>query len=153
MSIFIGFLTVVLVLDCAFLVLLVLLQLPKKEAGMGTAFGGGATDVLFGAGTGNVLTKATAYSAGIFLGLCLILAILQNRQHRNAGGAIGKALAAPVVSPAPQAPAATPAPTTATSMVPLTVSPPTTTTAPAAPAEGAATPPAPAPSAPVEPKK
>jgi preprotein translocase subunit SecG len=146
MSIFIGFLTVVLVLDCAFLVLLVLLQLPKKEAGAGAAFGGGTTDVLFGAGAGNVLTKATAYSAGIFLGLCLILAILQNRQHRDAGGAIGKALAAPA-TPATQTPATPAAPAT-NPAVPLTITPPTT--APALPAEGTATPPAPAP---VEPKK
>ena len=28
-------------------------------AGLGTAFGGGATDALFGAGAGNVLTKLT----------------------------------------------------------------------------------------------
>ena len=34
------FLTVILFLDCLFLVLLVLVQLPKKEAGLGTAFGG-----------------------------------------------------------------------------------------------------------------
>jgi protein translocase SecG subunit len=38
------FLTAVLVLDCIFIVLLVLVQLPKKEAGMGQAFGGAATD-------------------------------------------------------------------------------------------------------------
>ena len=43
-------LTVILFLDCLFLVLLVLVQLPKKEAGLGTAFGGGTTDALFGAG-------------------------------------------------------------------------------------------------------
>ena len=49
-------LTVVLVLDCAALILLVLIQLPKKDAGAGLAFGGGATDALFGAGSGNVLT-------------------------------------------------------------------------------------------------
>ena len=55
----IGLLTVILVLDCLFLVLLILIQLPKKEAGAGIAFGGGATDALFGAGSGNALTKIT----------------------------------------------------------------------------------------------
>lgn len=114
MSIIAGLLTFVLVLDCAFLVLLVLLQLPKKEAGAGTAFGGGATDVLFGAGTGNVLTKATSYSAGIFLGLCLILAIMNNHMHSAEGQNLKKALATPgtpttpakAVTPVTNAPAA-----------------------------------------------
>ena len=57
MDILTKFLTVVLFLNCLFLILLVLVQLPKKEAGLGTAFGGGTTDALFGAGAGNVLTK------------------------------------------------------------------------------------------------
>ena len=79
-SLFVGFLTVILVLDALFLILLVLIQLPKKEAGMGTAFGGGMTDALFGAGTGNVLTKATKWSAGIFLVMSLLLSILNANQ-------------------------------------------------------------------------
>ena len=61
LTFFIYLLTVVLVIDCVFLVLLVLVQLPKKEAGMGQAFGGAATDALFGAGSGNVLTKVTKW--------------------------------------------------------------------------------------------
>jgi len=44
MSIVIWLLTFLLILDCLVLMLLVLIQLPKKEAGMGQAFGGGATD-------------------------------------------------------------------------------------------------------------
>src|SRR5881392_2645328 len=56
MSFIIGLLTVVLVLDCLFLILLILIQLPKKDAGAGVAFGGGATDALFGAGSGTGLT-------------------------------------------------------------------------------------------------
>lgn len=71
-----GLLTAVLVLDSLFLILLILVQLPKKEAGVGQAFGGGATDALFGAGTGNALTKMTKYAATIFLGLCLVLYIM-----------------------------------------------------------------------------
>ena len=76
MNLFIGFLTVVLVLDCLFLILLILIQLPKKEAGAGIAFGGAATDALFGAGSGTALTKITKYCAGLFLGLALFLSIL-----------------------------------------------------------------------------
>ena len=52
-------LTAAMVIDCVILVFLVLMQLPKKEAGAGLAFGAGATDALFGAGSGNFLTKAT----------------------------------------------------------------------------------------------
>src|SRR4051812_29936327 len=85
MMILIGFLTVVLVIDCLFLTLLVLVQLPKKEAGMGQAFGGAATDALFGAGSGNALTKMTKYATGIFFILTLLISILfsQNAKSRN----------------------------------------------------------------------
>src|SRR6266850_3153295 len=83
---FIGFFTVVLVLDSLFLILLVLVQLPKKEAGIGQAFGGGATDALFGAGSGNALTKMTKYATGIFFALTLIIYLMYNhRVHSNAG--------------------------------------------------------------------
>jgi preprotein translocase subunit SecG len=80
MTLLIGFLTVVLVVDCLFLILLILIQLPKKEAGAGIAFGGAATDALFGAGSGTALTKITKYCAGLFLGLALFLSIL-NAHH------------------------------------------------------------------------
>ncbi|MGZ4973764.1 MAG: preprotein translocase subunit SecG, partial [Limisphaerales bacterium] len=85
MSLVIGFLTFFLVLDCVFLIFLVLLQLPKKEAGVGVAFGGGATDALFGAGSGNMLTKITKWTAGIFFSLCLVLAVMSGHQSRNTG--------------------------------------------------------------------
>jgi preprotein translocase subunit SecG len=62
MSFVIGILTVLLVLNCLLLILLVLIQLPKKDAGAGMAFGGGAADALFGAGSGNALTKITKYA-------------------------------------------------------------------------------------------
>ncbi len=79
----IGLLTTVLILDSLLLILLVLVQLPKKEAGMGQAFGGGATDALFGAGSGNALTKMTKYATAIFFILTLIIAILFQRHARN----------------------------------------------------------------------
>ena len=59
-----GILTVLLVITCLLLILLVLVQLPKKDAGVGMAFGGGAADALFGAGSGNMLTKITKYEIG-----------------------------------------------------------------------------------------
>src|SRR5215510_11924767 len=83
MAFIIGLLTVVMVLDCLVLILLVLMQLPKKEAGAGLAFGGAATDALFGAGSGNFLTKATKYVAIVFFGLAILLSLLENARHRS----------------------------------------------------------------------
>ena len=104
MSFLIGLLTVVLVLDCLLLILLVLIQLPKKEAGAGIAFGGGATDALFGAGSGNALTKITKYAAGAFLGLSLVLSVMRANHSGEGGRRLEeelkkKAAAAPVVAP------------------------------------------------------
>jgi len=72
-----GLLTVLLVLDCLFLILLVLIQLPKKDAGAGLAFGGGATDALFGAGSGNALTKITKYATIAFFVLLMAISVIQ----------------------------------------------------------------------------
>jgi len=81
MSFVIGLLTVVLVLNSLFLILLVLVQLPKKEAGAGMAFGGAATDALFGAGSGNMLTKVTKYAAISFFALTIFVGLLQSNVH------------------------------------------------------------------------
>src|SRR5665811_1897684 len=81
MSFFIGILTFILVVNCAVLIFLVLIQLPKKDAGAGLAFGGGATDALFGAGSGNVLTKITKYAAGTFFVMALVLSVMQRNYH------------------------------------------------------------------------
>lgn len=80
------FFTALIVLDCIFLVMLVLIQLPKKEAGMGQAFGGAATDALFGAGSGNVLTKATKWGAGIFFGLAIALTVMGSYKSSSGAG-------------------------------------------------------------------
>jgi preprotein translocase subunit SecG len=81
MGFVIGLLTLIMVLDCIVLVFLVLIQLPKKEAGAGLAFGGAASDALFGAGSGNVLTKITKYAATIFFVMALVLSLLQSKYH------------------------------------------------------------------------
>ena len=82
MKIVILLLTFVLVLTCLFLCLLVLVQLPKKEAGLGQAFGSGATDALFGPGSGNMLTTLTKWAAGIFFVLTLLVWILHGQSAR-----------------------------------------------------------------------
>ncbi len=113
MGFLIGLFTVVLVLDSIFLIFLILLQLPKKEAGAGMAFGGGATEALFGAGSGTVLTKATKYSAGMFMGLALVLSVLNSYRHSHRGLSfqeeIAKSAAAagPTLSSTSNAPAVT----------------------------------------------
>ena len=85
-------LCILMFLDCVILVFLVLLQLPKKEAGAGMAFGGAATDALFGAGSGNVLTKVTKYAAGIFFGLALIMAIMASHQSKSEAALLAEKL-------------------------------------------------------------
>jgi preprotein translocase subunit SecG len=83
MSFIAGILTVLLVANCVLLILLVLVQLPKKDAGAGIAFGGGAADALFGAGSGNVLTKITKWATGIFFAMALILGLVKESANRS----------------------------------------------------------------------
>lgn len=82
MDLLIGILTFILVVTCLFLILVILVQLPKKEAGAGVAFGGAASEALFGAGTGTVLTKVTRYTTTFFLCLAMVLSILQSHRAK-----------------------------------------------------------------------
>lgn len=121
MSFLIGLLSFVLFLVCLFLGLLVLIQLPKKEAGMGQAFGGAATDALFGAGSGNALTQMTKYAAGAFLILCLVISVL--------GKQAGKAKTERVRQQLAQtAPSSTPAPALGSAVIPSTALSPAVST-------------------------
>lgn len=152
-------LTVILIGNCLFLGLLVLIQLPKKEAGAGLAFGAGAADALLGAGSGNALTQLTKYSAGFFLILALGIGVMNSNAAHNSQNELRRALANQPKAPVAPAPAAkpsspfqslttgtnllsTPATTGGTSATPATAAPATTTTAPvkAAPATNAAAP-------------
>ena len=60
-----------------------LVQLPKKDAGAGMAFGAGTADALFGAGSGNLLTKITGWAAGILLALCCSWACCRPARKRK----------------------------------------------------------------------
>jgi protein translocase SecG subunit len=148
MQLLITFLTVLLVLNCLLLTLLVLIQLPKKEAGAGLAFGGGATDALFGAGSGNALTKLTKYSSATFLGLSLILGIMNAKMHHASESDIRKALASSPRStstPPPAAPAKPASPFQqlgASTNITITAPAATTNAAVSAPATNAAAHPA-----------
>ena len=139
MSFFIGILTFFLVINCAVLILLVLVQLPKKDAGAGLAFGGGAADALFGAGSGNALTKITKYATVIFFGLSLAIGVIQDRTHRGDTAAFEKRVDTLQVQS--QAPGTAPAPATLPALAPKN----TQLTAPPAPVSATPAAPAPAP--------
>ena len=131
MSFIIGLLMLVLVLVCVALIFLVLIQLPKKDAGAGLAFGGGASDALFGAGSGTVLTKATKYMAIAFFVLAFGVGILQSRNSdKHRGTKFGQNVnekASQIPNPAAPAPAPTQtAPVTAPAVTPAPVVPPAT---------------------------
>ncbi len=65
------------VMACLFLILVVLIQ-PGKSGGMGALSGAAATQVFGGRGAGNVLTKTTWITAGIFFVTSLTLAYLSS---------------------------------------------------------------------------
>src|SRR4029079_4253450 len=105
MTLLIGFLTFVLVMNCLFLILLILIQLPKKEAGAGIAFGGAATDALFGAGSGNALTKLTKYAGSLFVGLAVLLSVLHMQAATPGTLLLEREISRPAAStPAPSIP-------------------------------------------------
>ena len=138
-SFFTGILAFILFVNCVVLILLVLIQLPKKDAGAGMAFGGAAADALFGAGSGNVLTKITKWATVVFFVLAIFLGYLQDRVH-NQGGVqeFEKQLQqqqqqTPVAAPPAAMPTAAPAPAPANNL--LSVPVPAPSNAPAAPTQ------------------
>jgi preprotein translocase subunit SecG len=104
------------ILVCAFLMLVVLLQ-QGKGGGMGTALGGGATAQVFGGrGAGNILTRATAICAGIFMLTSVSLAYVSSSGDRelkariveeqrkgkgNEGTRVKSSKSSPTAAPAP----------------------------------------------------
>ena len=139
MGFIIGLLTFVMIVDCVVLVFLVLIQLPKKEAGAGLAFGGSASDALFGAGSGNVLTNITKYVATFFFLMAIVLAVLQSsyssrrtsafqRQLEKAPSAIPTLPAPGPATPStpPKSSALSPAPLTSSNLLESVPSAPTT---------------------------
>ncbi len=152
MSFIAGVLTFLLVINCLLLIFLILMQLPKKDAGAGVAFGGAAADALFGAGTGNFLTQATRYAAIALFVLALVLGYVQDRLHnQNSGSEFEKAVQQkqtqiPISVPPPVAPANSQAamptnnlllppvtPPSSTPVAPPVSTPATSSSAPAAP--------------------
>jgi preprotein translocase subunit SecG len=76
------FLDIVHIFVCAVLMFVVLLQ-QGKGGGMGAAFGGGAAAQVFGGrGAGNLLTRATAICAAVFMLTSVSLAYLSSSGDR-----------------------------------------------------------------------
>ena len=145
MAFIIVLLTLAMVLNSVILIFLVLIQLPKKEAGGVLAFGASGADALFGAGSGNMLTKITKYAATAFFVLAIVLSLLQSSYHnrrsstfeKNIGKTTQTAPAAvpPARTPATPPPSSTPGTITGTSTIPFTI--PTNPTPSLAPAPAA----------------
>ena len=129
MSFIAGVLTFVLIVNCLMLIGLILIQLPTTDAGAGLAFGSGAADALFGAGSGNALTKITKWATVVFLVMCLVLGFVQDKAH-NANNASDFAKQVQQKQMQMTAPPATPVPQAAAQTVPPAAQP--TATIPAA---------------------
>jgi preprotein translocase subunit SecG len=78
---------VLFILNCLFLIMVVLLQAGKGD-GMGVAFGGGGSDTVFGTrGVATFLSKLTVGSAFLFMVLSIVLAFFSsNPASRVSGG-------------------------------------------------------------------
>ncbi len=130
------------VLSCLVLMIVILLQ-QGKGGDIANAFGGGASQAVFGARAGaTVLTKVTTGLTVAFMSLALLLAVWGSRGTSSVVGG---------VEGPPQLPAAATAPMTAPPAQSTTPAPAASTPA-AAPAAPATTPP-PAPTEPPPAKK
>ena len=76
----IDLLLVIFVVVCALMGLAIMMQRSKQE-GLGTAFGGGMTSEMFGAGASSVLVKATVVLAALFFIISISLARLYSHKE------------------------------------------------------------------------
>jgi preprotein translocase subunit SecG len=128
---------VALFLVCLLVVLVILMQRPSANAGMGAALGGGAAETVFGGESANVLSKMTTtltvilfvLSFGLYLGFVA-------REKPTVKALDAAATAAPAAPAAAVATPAAPAPVTAPAAKPQSTPAPAAATPvkPAAPA-------------------
>lgn len=128
---------VALFLVCLLVVLVILMQRPSANAGMGAALGGGAAETVFGGESANVLSKMTTtltvilfvLSFGLYLGFVA-------REKPSVKALDAAATAAPAAPAAAVATPAAPAPVTAPAAKPQSTPAPAAATPvkPAAPA-------------------
>ena len=135
---------VALFLVCILVVLVILMQRPSANAGMGSALGGGAAETVFGGESANVLSKMTTTLTVILFVLSFGLYLGFVAREKPVTKALDAKATAPVAAPAapaapaaaaPVAPAAPAAPASAAAKPQSTPAPAATTPAkPAAPA-------------------
>jgi len=136
---------VALFLVCILVVLVILMQRPSANAGMGSALGGGAAETVFGGESANVLSKMTTTLTVILFVLSFGLYLGFVARKKPVTKALDAKATTPVAAPAvpaatapaaPKAPVATPtAPAPAAAKPQSTPAPAATTPAkPAAPA-------------------
>jgi preprotein translocase subunit SecG len=103
------------------------MQRPRSE-GLGSAFGGGITDNVFGSQTTNVLAKFTTWMGIAFFAITLLLSILTAKANSGKSAIQKRLLSEPVPAavstPAP-APVSTPEATPAVEATPLAEATPT----------------------------
>jgi len=97
------------VLVCVLMILVVLMQRPRSE-GLGSAFGGGLTDNVFGSQTTNVLAKFTTWMGVAFFSITLLLSILTAKANSGKTAIQKKLMESPVpaasTTPSPALPPA-----------------------------------------------
>ena len=136
---------VALFLVCILVVLVILMQRPSANAGMGSALGGGAAETVFGGESANVLSKMTTTLTVILFVLSFGLYLGYVAREKPVSKALDAKATAPDVTPAATAPVAAPAAAAPAATAPA---------APSVPAPAAAKPqstPAPAATTPAKP--
>jgi len=123
-----------LVLVCLLMILVILMQRSKQE-GIGAAFGAGMTESVFGADTGNVLSKTTVWCAVLFFGITLALSAISARKHRTGTSGLAEAAQEASKAMAPAAGATTNGPAAATNAPAAEAAPAPVTNAAPAPAQ------------------
>jgi preprotein translocase subunit SecG len=146
---------VALFLVCILVVLVILMQRPSANAGMGSALGGGAAETVFGGESANVLSKMTTTLTVILFVLSFGLYLGFVAREKPVSKALDAKATAPVVPPAATAPVAAPAAPAATAPIAPVVAAPSVPTPAAAkpqstPAPAATTPAKPAAPAPAK---
>ncbi|OPZ73197.1 MAG: preprotein translocase subunit SecG [Verrucomicrobia bacterium ADurb.Bin474] len=100
----ITFFTLLLIVLSAFVVLIILMQKPNANAGMGSALGGGAVEQAFGGNTVNILTRTTIYciigffviAFGLYLGHLADPSVSAPEQSEAELGNIASRMVAPI---------------------------------------------------------
>ena len=101
-------LTIALVFDAIFLIILILLQ-QGKGADAGAAFGSGASGTVFGAaGSANFLSRTTGILAAVFFALALTMAYVARHNTATSNSVIDR-VAQPTATQAPATSTAKPA--------------------------------------------